>query len=99
MPRSSWSITRRFGGISGRVMTKGHYRWPFRPRRDILRLLKPGTLVISGHTHRPFQTMMDDGWRNIGVGTCCAPWRNGPRTYGVLEISPKAIVYTEKPVP
>jgi predicted phosphodiesterase len=75
-----------------------YYRWKKKPRKDILPLLAPGTLIFSGHTHRPFQTVTG-GSHNIGVGTCCAPWGKGRRSYGVLEISPGTIRYAEKFLP
>lgn len=72
-----------------------YFRWKTKPRNDILPLFAPGTYFFSGHTHRPFQTITD-GLNNMNPGTCCAPWRNGHKSYGVLEISGKTIRYTEK---
>lgn len=72
-----------------------YYSWPTRVRNDILPLFAPGTYFFSGHTHKPFQKMTGS-LHHINVGTCCAPWKRGGTSYGVLEINGKEIRYTEK---
>lgn len=75
-----------------------YYSWPARTRNGILPLFAPGTYFFSGHTHKSFQKMAGDLY-HINVGTCCAPWRRGGTTYGVLEINDGIVRYTEKTLP
>lgn len=72
-----------------------YYSWPTKARNDILPLFAPGTYFFSGHTHNPFQKIAGT-LHHINIGTCCAPWKRGGTSYGVLEINRKTIRYTEK---
>lgn len=72
--------------------SKGYYNWPPKVWRAIAPLFPPDTYFFSGHTHRPFQRIIYD-FHIINPGTCCAPWRNGFTSYGVLEINNGQIKY------
>jgi len=80
------------------VPTKGYYNWPPRVWRSIAPLFSAGTYFFSGHTHRPFQWLVYD-FRNINAETCCAPWRNGKTSYGILEINGEKIRYQKHMLP
>jgi predicted phosphodiesterase len=76
----------------------GYFSWPADAWRAVSSLFPAGTFFFSGHTHRPFERIID-GFRIINAGTCCAPWRNGIKSYGILELDGADIRYQEYILP